>query len=298
MQPLGLVLADLDDSPAAVTIRSRRTPAEKLPRRRPEPWVAVETAPAICCATMSPWLASAEARRPERLAELADRRRRPDHDAASALGRVERMPARPREIEQQPVGRDDGRERVPRSGGAHRRPRSAAPATSGCDLVFAPRRGDLRRVTRLVSDPVRPRRHDEHLLDSRAAAQVTAVNLARVPLEITLFTDPACPFAFSAEPIRRRLRWHYGDQLVWRTRMIVLTLEPGEAERLAEGAPNLQRRFGMPIDPAPYARTASSEPACRAVVAATVARAGEGGARCFAGCASASCRTACSTTPS
>ncbi len=89
-----------------------------------------------------------------------------------------------------------------------------------------------------------------------------------MPLEITLFTDPACPFAFSAEPIRRRLRWHYGDQLVWRTRMVVLTLEPGEAERLAEGAPNLQRRFGMPIDPAPYSRTASSEPACRAVVAA------------------------------
>jgi hypothetical protein len=50
--------------------------------------------------------------------------------------------------------------------------------------------------------------------------------------------------------------------------MIVLTLEPGEAERLAEGAPNLQRIHGMPIDPAPYARPASSEPACRAVVAA------------------------------
>ena len=50
--------------------------------------------------------------------------------------------------------------------------------------------------------------------------------------------------------------------------MIVLTLEPGEAEKLAEGAPGLQRRYGMPIDPAPYARPASSEPACRAVVAA------------------------------
>lgn len=49
--------------------------------------------------------------------------------------------------------------------------------------------------------------------------------------------------------------------------MIVLTLEPGEAERLAEGAPNLQRIHGMPIDPAPYPRPASSEPACRAVVA-------------------------------
>jgi predicted DsbA family dithiol-disulfide isomerase len=89
-----------------------------------------------------------------------------------------------------------------------------------------------------------------------------------VQLEVTHYTDPACPFAFSAEPTRLRLRWHYGDQLVWRTRMIVLTLEPGEAERLAEGAPGLQRRYGMPIDPAPYPRTASSEPACRAVVAA------------------------------
>jgi hypothetical protein len=65
-----------------------------------------------------------------------------------------------------------------------------------------------------------------------------------------------------------RLRWHYDDQLVWRTRMIVLTLEPGEAERIAEGAPNLQRIHGMPIDPARYPRPASSEQACRAVVAA------------------------------
>jgi hypothetical protein len=52
--------------------------------------------------------------------------------------------------------------------------------------------------------------------------------------------------------------------------MIVLTLEPGEAEKLAGGAPGLQRRYGMPIDPRPYARPASSEPACRAVVAARI----------------------------
>ena len=50
--------------------------------------------------------------------------------------------------------------------------------------------------------------------------------------------------------------------------MIVLTLEPGEDAKLAEGAPGLQRKYGMPIDPAPYPRTFSSEPACRAVVAA------------------------------
>jgi 2-hydroxychromene-2-carboxylate isomerase len=87
-------------------------------------------------------------------------------------------------------------------------------------------------------------------------------------LEITHFTDPACPFAFSAEPIRMRLRWHYGDQLAWHHRMILLTLEPGHAEALAQGAPGLQRRYGMPIDPAPRRRPASSGPACQAVVAA------------------------------
>src|SRR4051794_32541028 len=87
-------------------------------------------------------------------------------------------------------------------------------------------------------------------------------------LDVELFTDPACPFAFSAEPARWRLRWHYGDGLRWRTTMIVLTREPGEAEKLAEGAPGLQRRYGMPIDPRPYARQAPSEPACRAFAAA------------------------------
>jgi 2-hydroxychromene-2-carboxylate isomerase len=86
-------------------------------------------------------------------------------------------------------------------------------------------------------------------------------------LEITHFTDPACPFAFSAEPVRQRLNWYYGSGLRWRSVMIALTREEGEADKLAAGAPGLQRRFGMPIDPAPYARPASSEPACRAVVA-------------------------------
>jgi 2-hydroxychromene-2-carboxylate isomerase len=89
-----------------------------------------------------------------------------------------------------------------------------------------------------------------------------------VALAITHFTDPACPFAFSAEPQRMRLRWHYGEGLEWTTRMIVLTREEGEAEKLAEGAPGLQRKYGMPIEPSPYSRPASSEPACRAVVAA------------------------------
>ena len=52
-----------------------------------------------------------------------------------------------------------------------------------------------------------------------------------VAIDIELFTDPACPFAFSAEPVRQRLRWHYGEGLRWRTTMIVLTLEPGEDKK-------------------------------------------------------------------
>jgi predicted DsbA family dithiol-disulfide isomerase len=106
--------------------------------------------------------------------------------------------------------------------------------------------------------------HTEPLRKTKRRASSKGVSQV---LEVELFTDPACPFAFSAEPVRQRLRWHYGDGLHWTPRMIVLTREPGEAEKLAAGAPGLQRRFGMPIDPAPYARAASSEPACRAVVA-------------------------------
>jgi predicted DsbA family dithiol-disulfide isomerase len=87
-------------------------------------------------------------------------------------------------------------------------------------------------------------------------------------VEITLFTDPTCPFAFSAEPVRWMLRWQYGDQLQWRTRMIVLTREAGEAQMLADGADGLQTRYGMPIARGPHARVASCEPGCRAVVAA------------------------------
>jgi hypothetical protein len=33
-------------------------------------------------------------------------------------------------------------------------------------------------------------------------------------MAIRLHTDPACPFAFSAEPSRWRLRWHYGEPRV------------------------------------------------------------------------------------
>lgn len=94
-------------------------------------------------------------------------------------------------------------------------------------------------------------------------------------MDVVHYTDPACPFAFSAEPHRLQLRWHYGDQLTWRTVLIGLA-EDGDAyvkkgftpDRLAAGLASLQRQHGMPIDATERPRMAGTVPACRAVVAA------------------------------
>jgi predicted DsbA family dithiol-disulfide isomerase len=93
-------------------------------------------------------------------------------------------------------------------------------------------------------------------------------------LRVHHYTDPGCPFAFSAEPSLRKLTWTYGDQLEWATRMIVLSrspdeyLERGFTPEVQVGAlRNLAEQHGMPIDSRQRARMAATEPACRAVVA-------------------------------
>jgi predicted DsbA family dithiol-disulfide isomerase len=92
---------------------------------------------------------------------------------------------------------------------------------------------------------------------------------------ITEYTDPGCPFAFSAEPFRRRLQWLFGDQLEWRPRMVVLADTPEEylekgftTERQSSSFETLSREHGMPIDTRLRPRMAATAPACRAVVAA------------------------------
>jgi predicted DsbA family dithiol-disulfide isomerase len=94
---------------------------------------------------------------------------------------------------------------------------------------------------------------------------------------ITEYTDPGCPWAYSAEPHRLRLRWLYGDELDWRRRMVVLARSPREyAERgyttgqMAEGMAQIAADHGMPIDTRERPRMAATLPACRAVVAARI----------------------------
>ena len=88
------------------------------------------------------------------------------------------------------------------------------------------------------------------------------------------FTDPACPFAFSAEPAIWRLRWLFGDGLEWETRMVVLSDSPDDylakgftPEKLSDGLKGLQGKHGMPIDWRLRPRMFATAPACRAVVA-------------------------------
>ena len=87
------------------------------------------------------------------------------------------------------------------------------------------------------------------------------------PVTIRHFTDPACPFAFSAERQRHRLLWLYGDQIDWRLHMVVLREEKREWKH-TERYRRLQLEYGMPIDWRERIWLAATVHACRAVVAA------------------------------
>jgi predicted DsbA family dithiol-disulfide isomerase len=87
-------------------------------------------------------------------------------------------------------------------------------------------------------------------------------------VRIRHFTDPACPFAFSAERQRLRLEWLYGDQITWELHMVVLRSEREDEWRHGEVFRRLQLQYGMPLDWRPRLWEAASIHACRAVVAA------------------------------
>jgi 2-hydroxychromene-2-carboxylate isomerase len=92
-------------------------------------------------------------------------------------------------------------------------------------------------------------------------------------IRVTHFSDPGCPFAYSAAPALSTLRWRYGDQLEWRHVMIGLTEDAAQYAdrgyttlRMAQGTRRF-RRFGMPFGRGPKARLSATARACRAVIA-------------------------------
>jgi predicted DsbA family dithiol-disulfide isomerase len=86
-------------------------------------------------------------------------------------------------------------------------------------------------------------------------------------VRIRHFTDPGCPFAFSAERQRLRLLWLYGDQITWELHMIVMRAEREDEWPFGESWRRLQLLYGMPLDWRPRLWSAATIHACRAVVA-------------------------------
>ncbi|HVS99902.1 MAG TPA: DsbA family protein [Solirubrobacterales bacterium] len=89
------------------------------------------------------------------------------------------------------------------------------------------------------------------------------------------FTDPGCPWAYSARPAIARLRWRFGDQLDWRLLLIGLSESAARYEklgytpaRMASGWRKFEQRFGMPFGRGMKPRMWATSRACRVVVAA------------------------------
>jgi 2-hydroxychromene-2-carboxylate isomerase len=93
-------------------------------------------------------------------------------------------------------------------------------------------------------------------------------------ITVTHFTDPGCPFAYSASPALAVLHWRYGDQLDWRLVTIGLSEDPERyveagytPTRMTIGQQSYFKRFGMPLLMQPRSRVSATSRACRAIVA-------------------------------
>jgi predicted DsbA family dithiol-disulfide isomerase len=110
----------------------------------------------------------------------------------------------------------------------------------------------------------------------RAGAKRRVCNDRRVAdVCITEYTDPGCPWAYSAEPFRRRLSWLYGDALEWQVALVGLAASPDEyldkgfgPEQQSKAFKKISRDHRMPMNTGVRPRMAATIPACRAVVAA------------------------------
>jgi 2-hydroxychromene-2-carboxylate isomerase len=100
-------------------------------------------------------------------------------------------------------------------------------------------------------------------------------------VEVTHYTDAACPWAYNFEPALRALESRYGDQLNVRTVMIGLSESYKDYEKRgysAEGSSLSRRRFrrrGMPMATFPRTRPVGTGLACRLVKAAELQGVGQ-----------------------
>jgi predicted DsbA family dithiol-disulfide isomerase len=99
-------------------------------------------------------------------------------------------------------------------------------------------------------------------------------------IAVTMFSDAACPWAYSVSPSLRVLEWRYSEQLEWKLVLIGLTEQASQYQergytplRAAQGQLRF-RRYGMPFSPQPKERVSATARACRPVVAARLLQPG------------------------
>lgn len=92
-------------------------------------------------------------------------------------------------------------------------------------------------------------------------------------IDVTHFSDPGCPWAYSAWPAHTTLRWRYGSAL--RETLVTIGLAEDASRYAARGYTPARsaigyagfRRYGMPFQVTPKQSLSSTSPACRAIVA-------------------------------
>ncbi|MEA2155645.1 MAG: hypothetical protein QOE11_1785 [Solirubrobacteraceae bacterium] len=92
-------------------------------------------------------------------------------------------------------------------------------------------------------------------------------------IDVTHYTDPGCPWAYSASPAITTMRWRYGNSLRWT--LVTIGLAEDASRYAASGYTPTRsaigyagfRRFGMPFQVTPKASLSATSPACRAIVA-------------------------------
>lgn len=94
-----------------------------------------------------------------------------------------------------------------------------------------------------------------------------------------LYTDPSCPFGYSASPALRTIEWRYRDQIDWQLVMIGLSgpEPPSHGMSTATIAGywiDLRDRYGMPFAAEPKLRDNTSHRACQAIIAAKLIQPG------------------------
>jgi predicted DsbA family dithiol-disulfide isomerase len=96
-------------------------------------------------------------------------------------------------------------------------------------------------------------------------------------VNVTIYTDPGCPFGFNAQRQEAQLLWHYGTGLDITHRMIVLTenSSPFEErgltrEMVAASSKRLRSLYGMPMLTEPPHRLPATKPACQVYVGARI----------------------------